>query len=157
MATRYRSRAFLQPLLVTIVGVTLLPGIFIAWRYLFVPPSEPCTATWCGYGIGQAIILGVALLAVWCTGMLIAGAAVAWQTRDPKLAFRAILVALASLALLVTIVATTSSPTSESLLDIVSIFLATGITFMIPNLLGFGVGRLGRPRPEDASKAPGSE
>jgi hypothetical protein len=149
----WRSRAFVQPLLVTIVGVAALPAIWFAWSFFFV---DRCTSCEVGYGIGQAIFYGIILLAAWCGGMLIAGLLVGRSSPDSRLAFGAILAAVASLALSVRIVVTSTSQTSESFLDIVEMFLGLAIVPVMAVGLGFGVGRLARPMPNDQPDSTGS-
>jgi hypothetical protein len=150
---RWRSRAFVQPLLVTLVGVAALPAIYMAWSYL--DDIAPCTETWCGYGSGVAIISGVVYLAVWCAVMVITGFVVGRSSRDSSLALRAVLVAVGSLALTASIVSTASSTTPESFLDTIYLTLGLAIVPLISVLVGFRVGHLVRPSPKDQSDASG--
>jgi hypothetical protein len=143
----WRTRAFIQPLLVTIVGVAALPAIFMAWSLLVGPSddsSSPCTGE-CGTArLASAFLKGIALLVVWCVVMLFSGFGVGRSSRDSSLAFRAVLVAVVSLALSVSIGYTLVSTTSESLLDTVFVFLGLAIVPLVPVALGFGVGRMVR-------------
>ncbi len=150
----WRSREFVQPLLVTIIGVAALPAVYVAWSYSVGPASDPCTETWCGYGIGAAIFYGIIFIAVWCAGMLIAGFLVGHSSRDSWLAFRAILVAVASLALTVSVVVTSASTTSESFLDTVFMVLGLAIAPLIPVGLGFIVGASVKKTPESPGGPP---
>jgi hypothetical protein len=113
---------------------------------LFVPP-DPCPSCGPGYGIGAAIIYGLIFFAVWCAAMLTAGFVVGRSGDDSWLAFRPILVAVASLAMTFSFIVTFASQ-ARSLLDAVSVFLGLAIWTLIPTSLGFGVGRLTRARPE---------
>ena len=137
----WRSRAFVQPLLVTILGVGAAPAVLLVWSYFIGPASDPCTGTSCGYGIGVAIVYGITFVAGWCAVMLITGFIVGRSSRGSGLAFRAILIAMVGLALTVSILYTTYSTTSESFLDTAVIFLGLAMGPLIPVGLGFVMGR----------------
>lgn len=147
VAPAWRSRGFVRPLWITIVGVAAPPAILMAWTWAVGLASDPCTETWCGYGIGATIIYGIVFLAAWCVAMLGAGFLIGRTSRDSRLALRAILVALAGLALTVTVALTSLSATSISLLDAVVVALGYAIGPLIPMGLGFIVGRSARPAP----------
>ena len=150
-STGWRSRAFVQPLLITIIGVLAPPAVLFVWG-LASRAGSACTSN-CGgggYGIVGAIVLTIAFIAAWCAAMLIAGFIVRRSSRDSRLAVRAVLVAVASLALTVVIVFTAYSPPSESLVDIVSAFFGLAVVPLIVVGLGFVVGRPVRKTPESS-------
>ena len=145
---RWRERAFLQPLLVTIVGVAGLPAAVLAWSILATAPSDSSCTGECGTArMAGTLITGIGLVLVWFAVMVIAGFDVGRSSRDSGLAFRAVLVAVVGLALTVSIVYTALSTASESLADIVFVFL--GLTFVPLALigLGFAVGLLFKKTP----------
>ena len=88
---RWRSRAFVQPLLITIVGVVGSVGLYYSVRG---PTGLPCTfnADSCGYvwmgAIGQAVAALPALL----VGLLITGLVVGLLSHNAGLALRAVVV-----------------------------------------------------------------
>jgi hypothetical protein len=147
--TVWRSRAFVQPLLITIIGIGAPPAVLFGWSSWIRAASDACTGN-CGasYGVGAAIVYGVIYLAVWCAVMLIAGFVVGRSSRDSRLAFRGVLVAVVSLPLTVVIVYASYSPTSESLLDIVFAFFVFAVVPLISVGLGFIVGRAITKTPE---------
>ena len=149
---RWRERAFLQPLLVTIIGVAALPALVLAWSLLTSASSDssPCTGE-CGTArMAGALITGIGLLLVWFAVMLIAGFDVGRSSRDSGLAFRAVLLAIVGLALTTSIVYTVLSTASESPVDTVFMFMGLGCVPLEPSLaLGLPVGhssRRKRPR-----------
>lgn len=150
--TVWRSRAFVQPLLITIIGIGAPPAVLFAWSLAIRAASGTCTN--CGgggCGVGAAIVYGIMFVAAWFAIMLIAGFVVGRSSRDSRLALRAVLVAVASLPLTVVIVYTAFSSMSESLLDIVFAFFALAIVPLISVGLGFVVGRSVKNTP----KSPG--
>ncbi len=148
--TVWRSRAFVQPLLITIVGVIAPPAVFMAWRFLVGPPSDfsACTGECGTANLASLLVTGIALLLVWCALLLIAGVIVGWSSSGSWLAFRGVLVAVVGLALTVSVLYTFASTTSESLLDTVFLFLGVGFVPLVPIALGFVVGRLVKKKPE---------
>lgn len=142
---RWRSRAFVQPVLVTIVGVAGPPAIFLAVTWVSARLDPRCPSCDVGYGIGMAIIIGVILFGVWLVVMLAAGFVVGRSSADSWLALQAILAVVASVALTMSIIGTTTSPDPTSLLDVASIFLAFAAWTLVPTVLGYGVGRSLRP------------
>lgn len=145
---RWRSRAFVQPLLVTIIGVAALPTIFLAPSLLAGPSSGSCSGSSCGYGAMAGLGYGLMLLAVWCVVMLLTGFVVGRSSRDSGLAFCAVLVAVGSLALAVTIAYTPYN--ALSFVDRLAIFVGLAIVPLISVGLGFGVGRVFKKRPSPA-------
>ena len=151
--TVWRTRAFVQPLLITIIGIGAPPAVLFAWSLAIRAASGTCSN--CGggggYGIGAAIVYGIMFVAAWFAIMLIAGFVVGRSSRDSRLALRAVLVAVASLPLTVVIVYTAFSSMSESVLDIVFAFFAIAVVPLISVGLGFVVGRSVKNTP----KSPG--
>ena len=156
-AQLWRSRAFVQPLLVTVVGVAALPAALIAWRFLDPSPLSPYPTSDCTNECGTArfaagLVNGLILLGVWCVLLLAVGFVAGWSSPDARVAFGAVLVGMVGLAFSVAVV--TLSTTSESILDIVGIFLGVATVPLIPIALGFGVARMVRPRARKPSDRP---
>ena len=149
----WRSRAFVQPLLVTLGGVVTTIAVFAAVGSMrnLLDPCDGCTP---GYGIVGAIIEALLILAL---GVLLTGFVVGWSSPDARLAIGAIVVASATLSLVVSALVV-GSDRAAGLLDadqirddVVSVpLIAVGI--LIPIAVGFLIGRVVRsartPRPE---------
>jgi hypothetical protein len=140
--TVWRSRAFVQPLLVTLLGIAAPPAILFAWASIG-PPSDPCTGASCGpgYGIVAAIIRGLLISAGY---MLIVGFVVGLSSRDSRLAWRAVLVALVILWVAASVVSAATRPTlgARELVDDLAGYGVFAVVLLIPIGLGFRVGRL---------------
>ena len=157
---RWRSPAFVQPLLITIAGVVVSVVLYNVARGPMGCPSD-VNADTCGYyfmgGLGQAI----ATLPVLLVGLLITGFLVGLLSRDYGLARRAVLVGvlvppLVGAAFLDVTGGLASGPADA----IAGTFLGAaliGLILLIPVALGLGVGRLVRPSPTDQSGATGLE
>ena len=92
---RWSSRAFVQPLAVTVVGVVLSVMLYVAVTWSATGPSEsPCTngPDACGYAFIGQMGRAFGLLPVLLIGLLITGLVVGLSSRDSRLAFRAVLV-----------------------------------------------------------------
>lgn len=145
---RWRFRAFVQPLLITIVGVVVSSELYRAGPWLlsggpsagpfpslllehaqYVPCIEQVGSTTCGFISFTSAIVGLLFLPVLFAGLLITGVILGRSSRGGWDAFGAVLVALVILAL--TLIRNPVAP-----------FLA-----LIPIGLGFGVGRWLRPKP----------
>lgn len=163
---RWRSRAFVQPLLITVVGVVLSVVLYLAVTSSANGPSDgPCTygPDACGYAYMGRMGQAVALLPVLLIGLLITGLVVGLSSHDSRLAFRAVLVG----TLLATLGGGAAPAVPSAIADghdvpfrIVSILAMAaflGLILLIPIALGFGVGRSVRPSPKDRSGATGPE
>jgi hypothetical protein len=92
---RWRSRAFVRPLLVTVVGVVLSVMLYLAVTWFANGPSDrPCTYSpdACGYAFMGQVGQAFGLLPVLLIGLQITGLVVGLSSRDSRLAFRAVLV-----------------------------------------------------------------
>jgi hypothetical protein len=137
---RWRSRAFVQPLLVTIGGAlatVAVVGVF--------GPSDRS-----GNNIVGALSATLGLIA----GLLITGFIVGRSSPDARLALLASLVAVIAWSLLTSIAQLRFAPSFVELLTVFGVFI---ITPLIPIWLGFGVGRLVRPKHKDRSGITGPE
>ena len=157
---RWQSRPFVQPLLITIVGVVASVVLYNVARGPMGCPSD-VNADTCGYyfmgGLGQAI----ATLPVLLVGLLITGLVVGLVSHDYGLALRAVLVGVLVPPLVGTAVLDITGGLASGPADaIAGSFLGAaliGLVLLIPVALGFGVGCLVRPRPTDQSGATGLE
>ena len=163
-ARRWRSRAFMQPLLVTIVGVTGSAVLYEALLWFANGPSDgPCTngPDACGYVFMGAISRGVALFLVLVVGLLITGLVVGLSSHDSGLAGRAILVGVMVPLLVGSVALVLPGVLEHGQADATVLNLAGGLLIgfliLIPVALGFGVGRFVRPSRTDRSRTPGPE
>jgi hypothetical protein len=100
------SRAFVQPLLVSIIGVVASGVFYVAAMWLSQGESVPCStdsSSTCGYIAIGTIFTALSFLPVLFAGLLITGVVVGLSSRDSRLAFRAILVAAVILGITVSI------------------------------------------------------
>jgi hypothetical protein len=160
---RWRSRAFAQPLLATIVGVVGSVVLYLDVVRLANGPSDgPCTMgpDSCGYIWIGAMTQAVALLPVLLVGQILTGFVVGRSSSDTGLALRAILTVFVVPLLLGFVIAIVEDVGNG--LDaqrIVSHFLgwSIGLVLVFPIAIGFAVGSGVRPRPKDQSESTGPE
>lgn len=136
----WRSRAFVQPLLITVVGVVAPIALPVALA-MATNRSEPCTGSSCAYIDFSAIIRGLLLYAL-C--LLITGIVVGLSSQDSGLAARAILIVVATVSLTAFAVSLVSDSRTKDLLylrDLVGSCVAVAISLLVPIGLGFGIGR----------------
>jgi hypothetical protein len=131
----WRSRAFIQPLLLTVVGV-IASVDFV----LLLGPGRGAESSPVGNLPG--VIQGTLYLAV---GLLFTGFVVGLSSSERNLALGAVLAA----AILLTLpFALNPSPSSGSLVDRLVLIGGLAILQLLPILLGFGVGRVVKARAE---------
>jgi hypothetical protein len=157
---RWRSRAFAQPLLITIVGVVTSAVVYVAATRFANGASEgPCTygPDACGYvfmgRIGQAFVL----LPVFLVGLLITGIVAGLTSHDSGLALRAIavgvlLVPLAGVAVVVVPGELVSGRLDAIVLNLVAVAVI-GLLLLVPVGLGFLAGRWARRSRDDQPEA----
>jgi hypothetical protein len=159
---RWRSRAFVQPLLVTVVGVVLSVMLYLAVIWSPNGPSDgPCTygSEACGYAFMGRMGQAFELLPVLLIGLLITGLVVGLSSRDPRLAFRAVLVGtlLATLgagaALIVPGALGEGRDVPFRIVSSLAGAAFLGLVLLIPVVLGLVVGRAVRPSPKHRSDA----
>ena len=163
---RWRSGAFVQPLLVTVVGVVLSVMLYLAVTRSANGPSDgPCTygPDACGYAFIGRMGQAFGLLPVLLIGLLITGLVVGLSSRDSRLAIRAVLVGtlLATLgggaALVVPGAIAEGHDVPFRIVSILAGAAFLGLVLLIPIALGFAVGRAVRPSPKHRSDATGPE
>jgi hypothetical protein len=151
-----RSRAFVQPLLLTIVGVVASVVLYLAaTRLANGGPEGPCTygPDACGYvfmaSIGQALML----VPVFVVGLLITGLVVGLSSHDSGAAFRAIVVAVLVVPLVGVAAVVVPGELMSGRIDAILLNLgavaAIGLLLLLPIGVGFGVGSLVRRNPKD--------
>jgi hypothetical protein len=131
----WRSRAFIQPLLLTVVGE--LASVVVV--QLLMGPAGGAESSPVGNVPG--IILGTLFLAV---GLLMTGFVVGLTSRDRNLALGAVLAGAIVLTLPIALI----SPSSPSVVDRLTTIGGLIVLQLIPIGLGFGVGRLAKARAE---------
>jgi lysylphosphatidylglycerol synthetase-like protein (DUF2156 family) len=131
----WRSRAFIQPLILTIVGVVASFAIYLAAVRAFNPPCPDASCGILHYEI-QLLVSGAVLLFLPLAGLLITGGVVGNSSRDSGLAGRALLAGMAIVWLSLTVA------TMDAVLS-----MFTSIASLILIGLGFGVGRKVKKRP----------
>ena len=145
----WRSRAFVQPLLMTVGGVvaTIAVPFVIGSVMRLLDPCPDCTI---GYGIVGAIIEGLLILAL---GVLITGFVVGWSSPDPRLARRAILLAVVILSLMVVVLVMANDAghgalDSDQIRDDLISLPVVAIGLLIPIAVGYAIGRLVKGTPK---------
>jgi len=141
---RWRSRAFVQPLLITAVGVWANIAIYLVAVSIFNPRCPDASCGLLHYEI-NLLMSGALLLFLPLVGMIITGWVVGQKGPRSGLAGGAILVGMA-IVWLSLMVLTQMDVTLSSVVSVVSLILVG---------LGFVLGRRGRPSPNDQSDATG--
>jgi hypothetical protein len=161
---RWRSRGFMQPLLLTIVGVTASAVFFEALLLQANGPSDgPCTygPDGCGYSWMGAVGEAFTLLPVLVGSLLITGLVIGLSSHDPGLAIRAVVVGVILVPVVGLVVLEFPRLLAEGRVDAIVLNIAgaalIGLIALVPVALGFGVGRLVRPGPKDQSGQAGPE
>jgi hypothetical protein len=150
----WRSRAFVEPLLLTIAGAFASYAVALAFFW-----GEPCTASEsaCGYGIvGRTI----GILSIFALGMSITGFVVGRSSSDFRFAVAAVLLAVAMVSLM-TIVAILIlggqrdyKGSEGPVVYVVGSFGVVVVALLAPMAVGFGLGRLWKKRPAGESNGP---
>ena len=152
---RLRSRAFVQPLLITMAGVVASIGSYQAAKVMaYGPPDGPCTlsADTCGYMWMGALWQGLTLFPVLLLGLLITGLVVGLSSRDARLAFGAVLVGVvlpplvASAVFVVPSAIATGGDGPFRIASNLAGAVLIGLVLLIPIAPGFGLGRVIRPK-----------
>ena len=155
-ARRWRSRASVQPLIVTVLGAVASVVLYVAASWFANGPlGGQCTygPDACGYVWMGSIWRAVVLLPVLVVGQLVTGFVVGISTQDSGLALPAVLVGV--MLPLVVVVTTFVLPglLMSGRADAIALNLAgavlIGLVVLVPVAFGYGVGRLVRPSPAD--------
>ena len=141
----WRSRAFWQPLLITIGGVI---ATVAAVRVL--GPSDVS-----GNNVVGALVAMLGLV----VGLLVTGFVVGLSSPDTRLALLASLLAACAMTLARLIADSIADAASDLLSfgELLTVMAVLTITPLVPIWLGFGVGRLVRPSPKDRSDTMGPD
>lgn len=154
----WRSRWFVQPLLVTTIGLLASVGLYYA---LLGPAGGPCSygPDACAYSMMGRFGQALTLLPVLLVGLLITGLVVGLTSRHANLAFGAALVGV-FLTPLVGVVAflvpvEVARGQADSIVGDLAGAMFIGLLVLIPVAPGFAVGRLLRRSRSDPSNAKG--
>ena len=151
---RWRSRAFVQPLLITTVGVVVSVALYNVARGPTGCPSE-VNADTCGYyfmgGMGAAMLT----LPVTLVGLLITAFVVGASSDNFGLAFRGVLVGVLVASLVAGAAIALGSGPADGVFSALAYAAFIGLVVLIPVAFGFGVGRAVRPGSRDRPSATG--
>lgn len=150
---RWRSRAFVNPLLVTVVGVASSVVLYLSVTWSAIGSSElacPYGPDACGYVFLGRLGQHIAHLPALLIGLMITGLVVGLSSHDSRLAFRAIVVG----TLLTLLVGGAVQVRPDAIADgqevpfriasILALSAFIGLALLIPVALGFGLGRAAR-------------
>jgi hypothetical protein len=150
-ARRLRSRAFVQPLLITIVGTLASLAIYLMAVRSSNPPCPDASCGLLHYEI-NLLISGAFLLFLPLVGMIITGLVVGQTSRDLGLAGNAILAGM-PIVWFVLIFATEQDVLLSSVVSVVSLGLV-GIGFMLGRRGRSSLGEQGLASPKNGAAPP---
>lgn len=146
----WRSRAFVQPLLVTILGVWVVPAlVFLAWGAFFGPrqDSSPCTGECGTVRLAAGFVTGIYFLVAWSVAVVIVGFLAGRSSPDAWLALRAVLLGVMLPPVVVAVLLLPGAIADSD--DVLSAILTTlagaafvGVVVLIPTALGLWAAQL---------------